>query len=287
MARLQLRGIRPSAIAGTWYPGSAPALRRTLDEYLDRVPAPTAQEEILGLVAPHAGYVYSGQVAAYAYRQVKGLEVDTVVVLSPIHRGYYTSAGALLTAVTAYATPLGDVPLNADLVGRLDGLIRLRALGGDDEHSLEIQLPFLQVVLGVFDLVPIMMADQSLAFCRQLAGALAELIRGSDRRVLIVASSDLSHFHGYDAAVGLDQTALAYFEARDAEGLAGALSDGDTEACGGGPIMTALLACELLGADRARILHYANSGDVTGDLSRVVGYAAGVITRSAHSLGRT
>lgn len=279
MAHVKLEGSRPSAIAGTWYPGSGPALRQTIAGYLDNVPASDTEREPLGLIAPHAGYRYSGQVAAHAYRQIVGREYDTVIVVSPVHRGLFMRADAAITAVANYSTPLGEIPLNGEFLDQLDDKVSLALLKEDDEHSLEIQLPFLQVVLGDFDLLPVMVMDQSLAFSRQLGDALAELIQESGRRVLLVASTDLSHFYDYETARRLDQVALDYIDAYDIDGLARALKQGKTKACGGGPVLAVMSAGQSLGATRAQILHYANSGDVTGDKSGVVGYAAGVIWR--------
>jgi hypothetical protein len=145
----------------------------------------------------------------------------------------------------------------------------------DDEHSLEIQLPFLQVALGEFALLPVMMGEQGLEACQALAGALAELLR--DKSALIVASSDLSHFHSYETARQLDGLVAQYVEAYDPEGLARVLEAGQAEACGGGPVITALLACRDLGATRAVVLHQANSGDIWIDRSSVVGYLAAAI----------
>jgi AmmeMemoRadiSam system protein B len=279
MARVELRGVRPSAIAGSWYPGSEPALRRTVQGYLDNAPVVDLPAPPLGLIVPHAGYMYSGQIAAHAYKQVSGHSYDTVIIISPIHRGYLPMSGAALTAAAAYSTPLGEVPLNADMVAALDDRLRLSLLRRDEEHSLEIQIPFLQVALGSFDLLPVMMADQSLAFAQELGDAIAGIVRDSKRNVLIVASTDLSHFHSYESARRLDQVMLDHVNAYDIAGLAQALERGKTEACGGGPVLAALIAGRALGATSARILNYANSGDVTGDRSRVVGYAAGVILR--------
>jgi MEMO1 family protein len=277
MAHVELKGSRPSAIAGAWYPGSGPALRRAIESYLAQTSPPEADDAPIGLIVPHAGYMYSGQVAAYAYRQIVGHTYDSVVIVSPIHRGIIVR-GAAITAVGDYRTPLGPIPLNQDLVDRLDDATSVTLLTRDDEHSLEIQLPFLQVTLGHFDMLPVMMGDQSFSCCQQLGQALADVIRESGRHVLLVASTDLSHFYPYEEACRLDHVALGHIAAYDPAGLARALEEGETHACGGGPVLTVLIAGKLLGATSARILNYANSGDVTGDRSGVVGYAAGVIT---------
>ena len=276
MAHVELKGSRPSAIAGTWYPGSGPALRRTIESYLEQAPALELGDAPIGLIVPHAGYMYSGQVAAHAYRQIAGHTYDSVVIVSPVHRGIFIRSAAI-TAVENYRTPLGAVPLNQELVDQLDDAAPITLLTRDDEHSLEIQIPFLQIVLGEFDILPVMMADQSFDLCQQLGRALADVVQKSGRRVLLVASTDLSHFYPYDVARKLDRVALDHIEAYDITGLADALEQGETHACGGGPVLAVLIAGQLLGATRAQILDYANSGDVTGDKSGVVGYAAGII----------
>lgn len=278
MAHVELKGSRPSAIAGAWYPGSEVALSRTIARYLENAAPPERTDPPLGLIVPHAGYRYSGQVAAYAYRQIASHEYDTVIVVSPMHRGPFVTTGAAITAVVNYQTPLGLAPLNQKLVEQLAERVPVTLLDQDDEHSLEIQIPFLQAALKTFDLVPVMMADQSFAFCQELGKALAEVVRNNTGRVLLVASTDLSHFYDYDTARRLDQIALDHIEAYDVVGLARALERGETRACGGGPVLAVMSACEALGATHARILNYANSGDVTGDKSGVVGYAAGIIS---------
>ena len=278
---MQKERVRRSIIAGTWYPGQPEKLRRTIDDFLAGVEPQPVAGELMGLIAPHAGYVYSGQVAAYAYRQLRldggpARSFDLVVVVSPLHR---MMAGRFATTQAAYyETPLGLVPLDVEAVDALDRAVGLNRVGFDNEHSLEIQLPFLQVALGEFKLLPVMMGSQALADCRELAEALAHLLR--DRTALIVASTDLSHFYPYDRAVQIDQITLKYIANFDPEGLAQALRTHKAEACGGGPVVATLLAARTLGANRVQVLKYANSGDVTGDRSSVVGYAAGAVYRA-------
>jgi len=272
--------IRRSVIAGTWYPGQPERLRQKVDGFLRNVEPQLVQGELMGLIAPHAGYDYSGQVAACAYRLLQhnggaAALYDLVVVISPLHR---MLLGEFATAQAAhYETPLGLVPVDAEAVDTLDEALGLNRVGFDNEHSLEIQLPFLQVVLGEFKLLPVMMGSQDIASCQKLAAALAGLL--DSRPALLVASTDLSHFHPYDYAVQIDQATLAYIARFDPEGLAQALQSHKAEACGGGPVVATMLAARLLGANRVQVLKYANSGDMTGDRSSVVGYAAGVIYR--------
>ncbi len=275
MDKVDPKNVRPSVIAGTWYPGTRGELERTIDGFLANVENGRVDGELIGLISPHAGYIYSGQVAAYAYKQLQGLSFDTVAVISPVHRMYVGRFA--VTDKAYYETPLGLIEINAELVEAVDRQVDLNQVRRDEEHSLEIQLPFLQRVLGEFKLTPIMMGDHSLASCQALAQALAQALDG--QKALLVASTDLSHYHDYDTAVRLDRIVLDYIEAYDPEGLAQALERGRCEACGGGPVVAAMLAAKALGADKAQVLRYANSGDVTGDRWRVVGYAAGALYR--------
>lgn len=267
------RNVRKSAIAGTWYPGTARELGATVDRFLSGVDRTSLDGRLLGVISPHAGYTYSGQVAAYAYRELQGLSFDVVAVISPMHRMYV--GPYVINAADYYETPLGLVEVDRTLIDALAADVPLSLVEWDDEHSLEIQLPFLQRVLPPFKLLPVMQGDQSLPACEVLADGLAKVLRG--KNALLVASTDLSHFHAYQAATVLDHVVRTYIEAYDPEGLARALQDGDAEACGGGPVASVMLAARALGANRATILNYANSGDVTGDLRRVVGYLSAAI----------
>jgi len=218
-------------------------------------------------------------VAAYAYKKVEGRTFDAVVVLAPSHRAYFS--GASVDDKEGYRTPLGVVPVNRDIAHQIieqSPLIGHHPQAHTQEHSLEVQVPFLQMALKEFTLVPIVMGDQDLTTAEKIAQAIADVIK--KHNVLVVASSDLSHYHSYDEAKELDQKVMDYINRYDPQGLALDLRQHKTEACGGGPIITALIIGQHLGADRATVIHYANSGDVTGDHSGVVGYAAGIIYKS-------
>ncbi|OPY92519.1 MAG: hypothetical protein A4E73_01050 [Syntrophaceae bacterium PtaU1.Bin231] len=273
--------IRRSVLAGSWYPGNAKTLRADVESYLRSVPEPKSTgREPVGLIAPHAGYMYSGQVAAHAYRQVTGHFYDAVVLIGPSHRSAF--AGVSVYAHGGYETPLGVMPVDEELAADIlaeGGAIQLLPQVQLSEHSLEIQVPFLQVVLEGVPFVPLMMGDQDEATCESLAAAIVRAASG--RKLLLVGSSDLSHFHPYDRAVQLDGRAIKHFEKMDARGLLKDLGRGHCEACGGGPAAAVIFASKALGADRAAILNYANSGDVTGDRDSVVGYASAVFDRPA------
>ena len=269
--------IRRSVIAGTWYPGDPKALRGAIEGYFRNVPDLAIRGEVIGLVAPHAGYIYSGQVAAYAYKAIRGEVYDAVIVISPSHR--YHFQGVSLYRRGGYETPLGVIPVDEDLSERLIAASPLVAdlpAAHAGEHALEIQLPFLQVALGAFTLVPLVMGSQDRQTCEGLAEAID---RAAGPNVLIVGSSDLSHFHSYSEAVQMDKIVLDHLAKMDAPGLLRDLSAGRCEACGGGPAATTLMASVKRGADRAKVLRYANSGDVTGDRGNVIGYAAAAFLR--------
>jgi hypothetical protein len=278
--------IRPSPIAGQWYAGDARRLAANVDGYLSQAKLPEINGEVVAVVAPHAGHVYSGLVAGYAFAALRGLQVELVAVVSPMHYPY--PQALLTTSHQAYQTPLGVIPVDrqaqADLDAHLEarlgyGLARVK---NDPEHSLEIELPFLQRALaGEFSLLPVMVREQSQAVTQALGEALAQTLSG--RRALLVASTDLSHFYPQAIAQELDQAVLSQVEAFDPAGLLRLEEEGKGFACGRGALASVLWAARELGADTVKILHYATSGDVTGDYSQVVGYGAAAILRQPAS----
>jgi AmmeMemoRadiSam system protein B len=274
---------RPSPIAGQWYPGNKDRLNSSVAGYMQVATTPDLDGEVVALIAPHAGHIYSGPVAGHAFAVVRGLSPDLVAVISPLHQPYHQ---ALLTSGhDAYHTPLGDIPIDKQVVQALSEQLEndigfgLEAIRNDGEHSLEIELPFLQVALsGEFSLLPVMLRDQTSRLARALGKALAGVLR--DRSALMVASTDLSHFYSQKKANALDGEILKRVEAFDPDGILQAESEGKGYACGRGAMAAVLWAARDLGADSVKVLNYATSGDITGDYSRVVGYGAAVITRS-------
>jgi AmmeMemoRadiSam system protein B/AmmeMemoRadiSam system protein A len=269
--------VRKAAVAGQFYPADAKELAKMVDDFVARAAPPAIQAPVVALVSPHAGYQFSGGVAGYGYALLKGKQYDRVVIVAPSH--YETFPFAAVYDGDTYATPLGNVPVDKAFCKKIAGgaLVQLSARGhvisGDrGEHALEVQLPFLQRVLGQFKLVPIVMGDQSYETCRKLGLVLADAIGGS--RTLIVASSDLSHYHPYDQAVKMDRSTLRAVEEWDYLSLSENLERRVWEACGGGPIVAAMIAAERLGAAEPHLLKYANSGDVTGTKDSVVGYGS-------------
>jgi AmmeMemoRadiSam system protein B len=231
---------------------------------------------VMGLIAPHAGYMFSGQTAAHAYKQVTGREYDAVIVVAPSHQEYFQ--GATVYEGKGYETPLGVVAVDQGLADKLAGqgkTVTKGRAGHGLEHSLEVQLPFLQTVLKGVPMVPLVMGDQDLGTSTAVAQAI--IASQGKQKFLLVGSSDLSHFHSYDKAKTLDAEVNRYIDAFDPPGLARALEQGSCEACGGGPLAAVMLAARQMGANQARVVHHVNSGDITGDKSGVVGYSAGVI----------
>jgi hypothetical protein len=271
--------IRPPYVAGAFYPADPNELGKMIDGFLAHATAEKLEGSLVALICPHAGYEFSGGVAAYSYIQLKGRSYEHVVVIAPSH--YESFPFSSIYDGDAYRTPFGDVPVDKDFAAKLAKLssaIQFSGRGhgevqGRGEHALEDQLPFLQRVLGQFKMVPIVMGDQSYDLCRALGIALAKAVQGTN--TLILVSSDLSHYHPYDEAERMDHQILKMIEDWDYLSLSqNTERDIWRGPCGGGPIVAAMIAAERLGAHRAQILKYANSGDVTGDKSHVVGYGA-------------
>lgn len=279
MAQQTAGDTRPSPIAGQWYPGNARELGTLVDRFLDDAPDISIPGEIVGLVAPHAGYLYSGRIAAHAFRAVKGMSFDRVVVVSPMHQVF--SDPVLTTAHQSYWTPLGTIPVDHDALELIGKKVTLTAVRKDPEHSLEIELPFLQRTLeGPFSLIPLMLRDQSYKVAQVLGHALAEVVGEPGVKTLLVASSDLSHFYQQSQAEQLDQIMLDAIAAFDPQRVMQVEDEGKAFACGRVAIATVLVAARALGADHVQITGYGTSADASGDTSRVVGYGAAAIYKS-------
>jgi MEMO1 family protein len=279
------QNVRQPAVAGGFYPADPKALTAMIDDLLAHASPPPITDPILAVVAPHAGYQYSGPVAAYTYAALKGRKFSRVVVIAPSHFEAFDFTS--IFDGDAYATPLGTVPVDkvfAAQLAKMSPTMRLSSQGHTPtpkgaEHALEVELPWLQRVLGDFQLVPIIMGDQSYDSSRALGVALAKMIQGS-ADTLILASSDLSHYHPYDEAVAIDHKTLNALQVWDYFSMSQNFEMRIWEACGGAPIVAAMIAAERMGANKALLLKYANSGDITGDHSRVVGYSAWALVKT-------
>lgn len=264
--------IRKAFVAGQFYPEEPTVLKDDIKTLLTKVHS-AADPKVRALIVPHAGYMYSGGVAAEAYNTVKDRTFETVVIIAFLHR--VPLRGVLVDNVDFYETPLGRVPVDTALVKRLreaDPILNEKLDGPIEEHSLEVQLPFLQIVLPGLKIVPIYFGEQSLANAEAIASALSGLLAG--KNALVVVSTDLSHFYTYETAVQKDKHLIKLVEGGDVVKIARASNSGEAEACGLGPVITSLLLAEKLGWTGPKLIHYANSGDVTGDRRSVVGYAA-------------
>jgi hypothetical protein len=273
--------VRRPAVAGQFYPGNPDTLARDVDRYLAAARVPGLDGEVVGIVSPHAGYMYSGAVAAHGYSYLKGRHYDTVVVVAPSHRMAFR--GSSVYARGAYETPLGLVQVDSELASAIldtaAGILE-EPRAHSEEHSLEVQIPFLQRTLDSFRIVPIVMGDQSRAASYALGKRIAKVVsEAAGRKVLLVASTDLSHYHDQRSAEALDDRVLEALSAFDPDGLLRSLAAHECEACGGGPTAAVMIASRELGADKAIVLKYATSGDVTGDKSQVVGYVSAVLVR--------
>ena len=270
--------LRPSPIAGTWYPANPKSLSASIDEYLINVNLPKIHGQVIGVIAPHAGYRYSGAVAAYAFATLRGLTPDLVVVLSPFHN--YHSHPLLTTKHQAYSTPLGTIEVDQTALSELQNHLNIpiTPISNDKEHSLEIELPFLERVLkNDFKLLPIMIRAQEEFVAQQLGEVLAQTLK--DKNALLVASTDLSHFYEQQTANQLDREMLQRFTTLKPSSIFEAERLGKGFACGHAAVAAVEWAAQGLGANHVQVLKHATSGDVTGDHSSVVGYGAAVILK--------
>ena len=271
---------RASQIAGTWYPRDPDELRALVERAADDVPHADISDKLARLVAlvvPHAGLIYSGRIAAPAYRLLEGARFDAVVLLGPCHRG---GAGLAVLPDGAIETPLGTVRIDEELASALaaaEPSISAARAPHEQEHSLEVQFPFLQRFLPNVPVVPVLMGYQTPATIAAAARALQHVITESPRSVLMIASSDLSHYESRAEASRLDRMLVRCLEHFDVSGLAQLLEANPRHACGGGPMISVLTAAAALGANDATVLAYGDSGDISGDTDSVVGYVSAAI----------
>lgn len=268
--------VRRLAFSGTWYDRDPSALARGVDAWLSVVaPLPG---HVSALVAPHAGLRYSGHIAAWSYQALAGLTLDAVVLIGPSHYAAFTGCAMLRRG--SLATPWDPLPVHAVIADALADTSPLLTEERRDihaaEHSLELHLPLLARVQPGVAVVPILVGEQSRAVADALGDALVRATAG--HRVVLAASSDLSHYHPRAAARRLDEVVLRSFEACDAEALIDALEREPGHACGGVPAAAVMRASRALGARAGGVRQYGDSGDVSGDLGRVVGYASAVWT---------
>jgi AmmeMemoRadiSam system protein B len=269
--------VRPAAVAGSWYPSTPERLAQQIDQYMANADIEPSTPPG-AIVAPHAGLMYSGPVAAFAYRTVAGADYAAVILVGPSH--FVGFQGVSIWPRGAWQTPFGAVPVAEDLAADIAGAsheVIEHPVAHGREHSLELQLPFVAHLLPGVPIVPLVMGRQSRATAFALGDALATVVARVDGRVLLVASSDLSHYHDAPTAAAMDAVVLRHVEQFDADGLMRTLEDEPHHACGGGPMVSVIRAAIQLGCTRAQVLKYADSGDVSGDKSSVVGYMAAAV----------
>ncbi len=281
--------IRHQALAGTFYPADKGELQQMINAFIGEAnPNISAIRDIRGIVAPHAGYIFSGATAAYPYKAIQNEKYDLAIIIAPSHQKYFN--GVSVYNGDYYETPLGKIKVDKDFAALLpdnqsivlSDLAHQYPAGNTDkaEHSLEVQLPFLQTVQPNLPIVPIIIGSQDFATNHRLVRAIYEAIKKSNKRVLLIASSDLSHFHNESTAKTLDLSVVNSFDAYDYFKLELNCLAGEWEACGAAPISVLMQVCELLGSDKAVSLHQSTSADtkfIKGDKSRVVGYFGGVV----------
>ena len=282
MSDASFEPLRPAAVAGSWYPDDPAELAREVDRYLDLVPPPPPGD-VAALIAPHAGLMYSGPVAAYAYGAVRGAEYDAAVLVGPSH--FVGFEGVAVLDRGAFDTPFGPIAIDTELADRIrsaSSLVHVNARPHEREHALELQLPFLHRVLPGVPIVPLVVGFQERATIIALGDALTDAL--TDTRPLLIASTDLSHYFDADDAARLDGRVVDLVNRFDADGLLDEFerySEGERGryvACGGGAAIAVMRAARALGACEATVLRRADSGDVSGDRSQVVGYMAAIMT---------
>ncbi|MBE7432573.1 MAG: AmmeMemoRadiSam system protein B [Anaerolineales bacterium] len=270
--------LRPSPIAGTWYSANSKTLAASIDEFLDGAELPELDGQVIAVIAPHAGHRYSGAVAAHAFAALQGSNPELIAVISPYHN--YDPRPLLTTKHRAYSTPLGNIEVDFTAVEELQSHINIpiTPIANDPEHSLEIELPFLQRVFEQgFKLLPVMIRAQEKEVAEKLGDALWKTLQ--NKNAVLVASTDLSHFYDQKIANQLDREMLKRFASLEPETIFEAERQEKGFACGHAAVAAVQWAAIKLGANEVQILNYATSGDVTGDHSSVVGYGAAAILK--------
>jgi AmmeMemoRadiSam system protein B/AmmeMemoRadiSam system protein A len=270
--------VKEADLAGSWYPASKAQLEPQLKSYLDFANPEKIDGKILAIIVPHAGYAYSGPVAAYGYKAVEDKGIKTVILLGFSHRKYFD--GISVYGGTLWRTPLGQIAVDTDMTEKIissNPRFRFQKELFDDENSVEMQVPFIQMALNTnVKVVPIAFGSQNYSDAQALAKVIADLVK--DRGdILIVASTDLSHYHPYQKANSIDGHTIQLLNKLKAKELYEETKMGICEMCGLMPVVTALIVAESSGYDKIKELKYANSGDITGEKASVVGYISAVI----------
>ncbi len=267
--------IRQPAVSGLFYPSAKSRLEDEIKTLLSISDYGKSFKNIFGIIVPHAGYIYSGRTAAYAFNLLKDKDIETVIILSPSHREYFP--GTCVYDGDGYETPLGIVEVKKEVVDKLlneSKTIFKGEQGHRQEHAIEVQIPFLQTVLKDFNIVPIVIGDQGDLYVNELAEKLTEVMND---KTIVVASSDLSHYYSNKVADKLDSVIEKRITEFDFERLQNDLQVRNCEACGGGTIVSLMSAASKMNKKKSQILQRSNSGDTSGDYREVVGYLSAVV----------
>lgn len=276
--------VRRPAVAGTFYPAKKEELLKSIEDCFlhpvgpGRKPPTPNEGKIAGLVCPHAGYIYSGPVAAHSYLQASALRPDVIVIIGPNHYGI--GSGVATMKEGTWETPLGHVDVSgsaAEQVVKAAGIMDFDDAAHSEDHCLEVQIPMLQFIYSHrFEILPIILRMQDKETAIEVGKALAQLAR--DRNVLLIASSDLTHYEPHEQAVKKDKGLIQTILEMDVSRFYGVLERLNVTACGYGAIASVMTAAKMLGAEKGELLKYATSGDTSGDKKAVVGYSSIVFT---------
>jgi len=268
--------IRKPTVAGMFYPEDPTELKKLILSLLEENKTSKKYNNIVGIVSPHAGYIYSGKSAAVAYNVLnENTTFETAIILSPSHQEYFK--GCCIYDGDAYETPIGEIPIEKEISKFIvdnSETIFFGNMGHKEEHALEVQLPFLQVIRNNLSIVPIVIGDQSIQYILELTKSLAKVV---DDKTVIIASSDLSHFHSKEKASELDNVIVDRINNFEFQELYNDLALKNCEACGGGGIVALLETASIIGKNKAEVLSYTDSGNVSNDFSSVVGYLSAVV----------
>jgi MEMO1 family protein len=263
---------REPSVAGTFYPADKKSLQDSVDGFLSKAEKAPGTGRLLALISPHAGYIFSGHVAAYGYKQISGSDIKKVILIGPSHHTGFR--GASVYTKGSFRTPLGDVKINERIAEDLlseTADVRFYSEAYEKEHSLEVQLPFLQRVLKDFTIVPILIGSPTKKTFEHLVSKLTEII---DEKTVLIASTDLSHYHDYLTAKDMDSKVISAIERLSITDIAELLGTGKAEMCGSFSVVVVMEVARRSGASLGTLFKYANSGDVTNDKEKVVGYAS-------------
>ena len=268
--------VRKAEFAGSFYPGIKEDLLKSIESSFSRVEKKEINKRVMGIISPHAGYVYSGITAAHGY-SVIDTETETAIILAPSHKAYFNCGNFIAPAV--YETPLGNLNTEDSFIDYLKGSSLFSEIQRIDEleHSHEVQIPFLQYVLKDFTVFPVILGTNNMKTLKEIADKLYEAVSKTHKKITVVMSADLSHFHTYDKAEKIDSLFMQCAENFDECELDKQLSSEKIESCGHASIVCGFILLKLMGAEKLISLNYMNSGDRTGDKSRVVGYYSAAV----------